>query len=107
MSQPEREEYDLTDIEVVLKLRPPTPRVRGLARWKADAALDEKYAGQFVAYVDNWNGDELDRVVVAAAVEAADFQRLLADLDPAIRSRVEMTHLPPSDVIDVPSVWIE
>ncbi len=100
------DEPDLTDIDVVLKLCPPTSRVRGLARWKADHEIDEKYAGQYVAYLDNWNGDELDRVVVAAAVEAAEFQRLLADLDPAVRDRVEMTHVPPADVVEVPSVWL-
>jgi hypothetical protein len=78
----------------IFKLHPPTPRARGLARWAADRELQNKYPGQDVAYVDNWNGDELDRVVVAHAADLGEFHRLLAALDPGLRERVQTSHVP-------------
>src|SRR5438045_3510976 len=73
---------------------PPTTRARGLARWKADRELQDGYPDQYVAYIDNWNGDELDRVVVAHASDIEEFHRLLAALDPGVRDRVQKSHVP-------------
>jgi len=79
---------DSDELKEVLRLHPPTTRVRGLARWAADRALQDKYPGQYVAYIDNWNGDEIDRVVVAHTPDLEEFHRLLATLEPELRERV-------------------
>src|SRR4051812_44417843 len=80
--------------EEILKLCPPTTPARGRARQNADLALQDTYPGQYVAYLDNWTEDELDRVVVASAVEVADFHDKLKTLPPDVRERVMMTLVP-------------
>lgn len=77
----------------IFKRCPPLTRPQGLARRQADYALHEKYPGQNVAYVDTWNGDELDRQVVAASADTEEFRRQLAALDPAVRKRVQQTYI--------------
>jgi hypothetical protein len=87
--------YDKLGIpEEILKLCPPTTPARGAARRKADLALQDTHPGQYVAYVDNWTGDELDRVVVAFATEVADFQAALKSLPADLRARVRTTRVP-------------
>jgi len=70
-------------------------------------ALCEKYPGQDVAFVDEWNGEELTRTVVVAALTCADFQKQLRELPADIRGRVEMTQVPDPNVVECPSVWFE
>jgi hypothetical protein len=83
--------------EEVLKLRPPTTPEQGAARRQADLALQDTYPGQYVAYIDNWAGGKLDRVVVARATETAEFQVELGKLPPDVRERVTMTLVPDPD----------
>lgn len=90
----------------IFKLHPPMTREQGLARRQADLDLGENYAGNYVAYIDTWTGDNLERTVVASAEEAADFQTELAKLTPDVRNRVRCTNLPPRDVINAPSGWL-
>lgn len=78
--------------------------VRQASRVRAGRLLDEKYPGQYVAYTDAWDGEELVRTVVAAAPDLAEFQRLLAALDPDTRRRMTMTNVLPADQISAPSV---
>ncbi len=86
----------------------PRPSPAHLAeRRRADQMIDDTYPGKLVAYVDNWTGDTLDRVVVAASDDAAEFQRLLAALDPDTRRRIDMMNVPEADVIEVPSVFLD
>jgi hypothetical protein len=80
--------------EEILKLRPPTTPARGKARQRADLALQDKYPGQYVAYVDNWTGDELDRVVVASAIEVADFHDKIDKLPTDVQEQVQRTLVP-------------
>jgi hypothetical protein len=87
--------YDKLGIpEEILKLCPPTTPARGAARRKAYLALQDTYPGQYVAYVDNWTGDELDRVVVAFATEVAEFHDKLDQLPADVRERVKTTRVP-------------
>jgi hypothetical protein len=81
----------------ILKLRPPTSPAQGAARWKADLALQDKYPGQYVAYVDNWTGDELDRVVVAFATGVREFHRRFDELPADVRERVSTSLVPDPD----------
>lgn len=90
----------------IFKLHPPMTRAKGLARRQADLAMDEKYAGNYVAYVDTWTGDVLARTVVAVASGVAEFHDELAKLPPEVRKRAECTHLSPADVISAPSAWL-
>jgi hypothetical protein len=90
----------------VLRQCPPTTPARGAARRKADLAMSERYAGNHVAYIDTWTGDELERTVVAVAAEVADFQNELSQLPLEVRQRVVCTYLTPADVISAPSARI-
>jgi hypothetical protein len=82
--------YDQLGIpEEILKLRPPLTPTQGAARRKADEALRANYPKQFVAYLDTWRGDELDRVVVAASADRDEYQRQVAALPPDVKSRIE------------------
>ena len=75
--------------EEILRLRPPTTAAQAAARRAADEALEAKYPPKcYVAYLDNWTGDELDRVVVAAGIDWDDYQRQLAALSLDIRDRI-------------------
>src|SRR4051794_8509413 len=69
--------------------RPSPARIAAMRR--ADTVIDETFPGMLVAYVDNWTGDELDRVVVVAATTTAEFHRQLTGLESEVRRRVEMT----------------
>lgn len=77
---------------------------RRASRARARQLLEEKYPGRYVAYTDEWSGEELVRTVVAASPDLVEFQRLLAALDPDTRRRVTMANVPPADLISVPSV---
>jgi hypothetical protein len=83
---------------------PPLNPAQAAARREADHTLDEKYAGSYVAYLDTWAGDKLDRVVVVAAADPAEFHRRLATLDTDVRRRVEVTLVPDPDGLFAPSV---
>jgi hypothetical protein len=78
----------------VLRLCPPTTPARGAARRKADLSLQDAYPGLYVAYLDNWSGDELERVVVASAAEVRNFHTALRGLSAEIRARVTTTRVP-------------
>ena len=85
---------------------PPLTRSQAAARRRQDSLLDAHYPGQHVAFVDEWNGDSLDRRVVAAAVGAVNFQNLLAKLPPDVLERVQLTLVPESDSIPIPSCQV-
>lgn len=76
--------------EEILRLYPPTTPARGMARRKADAEVDAQYPEMHVAFIDEWNGDELTRTVVAAHPEFAGFTDALEALPPKVRERVQL-----------------
>lgn len=73
-------------------------------RQRALSELLEKHPGQLVAYLDNWTGTTLDRVVVAADADAQGFQDQLRALAPDVRRRIQMTQVPNPAVVECPSV---
>ncbi|MBA4186693.1 MAG: hypothetical protein C0467_01615 [Planctomycetaceae bacterium] len=85
---------DSEELKEAMRLCPPTTRAKGMARWAADRALQDKHPGQYVAYIDNWIGDELDRVVVANTPDLEEFNRLLKALEPGVRNQMQRTHVP-------------
>ena len=68
---------------------------------REDRILHQKYAGQYVAYTDDWNGDELVRTVVAATPDLAEFQRFHATLR-AKSGRVKAVAVPPAEPLPEP-----
>ncbi len=72
------------------------------ARQAADQVLCESHPSSCVAYVDNWVGDRLERLVVVAAQEPIAFQAALARLDPSVRRRCEVTRTPDPDAFEIP-----
>ncbi len=74
---------------------------------ESSLAMSEKYAGQYVAYTNDWNGDELARVIVIATPDAAEFSRLLGALTTDVRRRVEMTRIPDGDAFEVGSAFFD
>lgn len=91
-----------TTLEQIKTLRAKTPAQKA-ALLEAGYAMDERYAGHFVAYTDDWNGDELVRTVVAAAVDPSEFQRLMAALEPRARRVAQLTLIPPADAVSAGS----
>ncbi|HUR54698.1 MAG TPA: hypothetical protein VMZ71_11240 [Gemmataceae bacterium] len=73
---------------------------------RAERAVDAAYPGQDVAYIEEWDGDDVEWRVVAAAAHAADFHNLLKTLDPETRRRVQLTRIPPADVFEVRSTFV-
>jgi hypothetical protein len=92
--------------EELLNLRRAATASQVAARREADYAMDEKYAGNYVAYIDNWSEDKLERTIVAFATEVAAFQDKLAQLPQEIRTRVQLTQIPEADTFSAPSVWL-
>lgn len=92
--------------EGLLNLRPAVTAAQLAARSQADYAMDEKYAGNYVAYIDTWTRDELERMIVTFAAEVADFHDKLSKLPQEIRARVQLTQIPDADTLSAPSVWL-
>lgn len=76
-----------------------TRRVEHVLR--LDAALQCRYAGQYVAYVDRWEGSSgARRILLATPSQDAfskDLQELLASIGPCARSKVVATFVPEPD----------
>jgi hypothetical protein len=72
---------------------PPLTRKQGLARWAADHEIQRKYPLQYVAYLDVWDGEELDRRVLAATTTREECEAKLGGLDPETRGKVEITYV--------------
>jgi hypothetical protein len=73
---------------IVEELRRQHDPRRSAAEQAEYAALAEKYPGQFVAFLDTWDGEKLTREVIAAAESVAELHsqlRARPDLD-AVRS---------------------
>lgn len=85
--------------EEILRLYPPTTRARGLARRKADAEVDAQYPEMHIAYIDEWNGDELTRTVVAAHPNVGPFHDALDALPPEVRERVQLMNTHTYDLL--------
>jgi hypothetical protein len=64
--------------------------------------IETTYPGEYVAFIDTWNGDELTRRVLAHAPDCETFYALMAAVDPELASRAGMTRVPgPNE-----SVWL-
>ena len=87
---------------------PPLTQRQGAARRRAELAMSKEYPGQYVAYLDTWAGDNLEREIVASASETVEFHALLRQLEPEVRRRLEVTLVPdPEDGIEIPSISLE
>lgn len=76
-------------------------------RWPAlereEQILNAKYAGQYVAYTDQWDDNyELIREVLVATPDLAEFQRLQSAIDPQVRYRVKSVAVPPAAPLPEP-----
>ena len=60
---------------------------RKAARDREDRRIAEQYPEQYVAYLDDWNGEELIRTVLGTAHDLGEACRLQAALDPEVRKR--------------------
>jgi hypothetical protein len=115
MSEPQPTAPTLPDVERVAaifeELRRQYDPKRAAAEQAEREVLAAKYPGQFVAYLDEWDGQRLTRHVLAAAASLSEFHRLLgAHPDyPARRTEIVVTqiHDPTDDTILVPSLVFE
>lgn len=78
---------------------PPLTRKQGLARWAADHEISKKYPFRYVAYLDVWNGENLDRQVLAATSTREECEAKLVGLDAETRGKVEITYVDDPDMI--------
>lgn len=77
------------------------------ARDREDRLLNEKYPGQYIAYTDDWRGEELTRTVVAVSADVVEFHRLTAALEPDVRRRLRLTDTIPVDTLTIGSAFFE
>ena len=98
-------------VAIVEELRKQHDPRRSAAEQAEYVAMAEKYPGQFVAFLDTWDGQKLTREVIAAAESVGEFHRQLRaypDYE-ARRTEIEATLVPdPSDeTVLVPSLWFD
>ena len=86
---------------------PPLTRKQGLARWAADHEIHEKYPNQYVAYIDIWDGEELNRRILWTAGTSKEYARLIGQLDPEMRRKVTAIHTGEPDVLFAPVAFLE
>lgn len=85
---------------------PPLTRKQGLARWAADRELFEHYPNQYVAFIDSWYGEELDRRVIGTARTLAEYSSMMQGFDAEVRKRVTVRRVPEPDVVSSPSAFL-
>jgi hypothetical protein len=68
---------------------------------REDYALCEKYPARWVAFVDEWNGEELIRTVLVAAGEVGPFYERVDQLPPDVRARLRCTRIPDPNVYEL------
>ncbi len=105
LPEPPPEERGAT-LEQLKALNAKTPAQKEALK-REDYALCEKYPGQHVAFIDEWNGEELVRTVLVAAAEVGPFQDQLKNLSPDVRGRIRLTRMPDPDVYELRPVWSE
>jgi hypothetical protein len=93
-------------LEQLKALAAKTPAQKEALR-REDSALCEKYPTQWVAFIDEWNGEELTRTVLVAAAGYGPFYEQVDKLPPDVRARLEVTRMPDPDVVEAPSVWLK
>jgi hypothetical protein len=89
-----------TTLEQLKALTAKTPAQKEALR-RADYELCEEYPGQHVAFIDEWNGEELVRTVLAAATDVGPFHEQVDKLSSEVRVRIHCTRLPDPDVIEM------
>jgi hypothetical protein len=67
------------------------------ARRRAQEELFKAHPNRYVAYLDVWTGDDLDRRVLAAADTLAECHRLMDPLPADVLDRAVVTHTPDPD----------
>lgn len=80
---------------------------RKSARDREDRRIAEHYPKRYVAFVDEWDGEELVRTVVGAASDLADFVQLQLGLAPDVRQRLRVTDTHRRDELTVGSAFFE
>jgi hypothetical protein len=83
---------------------PPLTRAQSAARRREDARMQDSHPGCYVAYLDEWNGDVLNRQVLLVATTPADFHAKMSCLDLGLRKKVQLTRIPGSDWSPVPDL---
>jgi len=105
LPEPPPEERGAT-LDQLKALTAKTPAQKDALR-REDFALCDKYPGQWVAFIDEWNGEELIRTVLITGTEYGPFYEQVDKLSPEVRSRLDTTRTPEPGVFEVPSVWLE
>lgn len=97
-------------IAAIEQLRREYDPKREAAEQAANDELAEKYPGQFVAYLDQWDGERLTRRVLAASESLSEFHRQLGECPDyeARRTQVVVTQIrDPNDGLWIPSLTFE
>ena len=84
-------------------LPPPLTPTRRAARQRAQQELFQTHPNRYVAYLDVWTGDSLERRVLVAADTLAECHRLMAELPAELLDMATVTHTPGSDTFVVPT----
>lgn len=88
-----------------------TPAKKTLAQKEALRHADHKlcadHPGQHVAFVDEWNGEELTRTVLVATTDGGSFYEQFDRLPSDVRARAGYAEIPEPGAVDSPSAWLE
>jgi hypothetical protein len=72
----------------IQKTHPPMTAAQYAAWQRAEAEIEVKYPGQYVAYLETRDGDNFVREVVAASADWDDYLAQLHRLPPEVQERV-------------------
>ncbi|MBX9623072.1 MAG: hypothetical protein K2X82_04585 [Gemmataceae bacterium] len=94
----------------IQKTHPPMTAAQYAAWQRAEAEIEEKYPGQYVAYLETRDGDNFVREVVAASADWDEYLAQVHRLPPEVQERVGITEpREPDDVIDIggADLWLD
>jgi hypothetical protein len=94
-------------IDEVIAQFPKLTRTQHLARIREDQAMFDAYPGRYVAYIDNWEGETLNRTIVFVADGVEDYGKKFHELTAEVREKIDITLTPdPDEGFSCPSVML-
>src|SRR5580693_4685131 len=86
----------MTSDEIIAQF-PKLTRTQHLARIREDQAMFDAYPGRYVAYIDNWEGETLNRTIVFVADGVEDYGRKYDELAQDVRAKTRVIRAPEAD----------
>jgi hypothetical protein len=85
---------------------PPLTKAQSAARRREDARMHDAHPGCYVAYLDEWDGDVLNRRMLLVARTPAELQEKMSAIAPALRRKLQLTLIPDAETIPFPEIGL-